>query len=148
MMKNQIYEFRVHRYRSRAAETVAETYLREPSQVAELLRTLTKNLAVEKFFAIYLNAKNRVIGYEVVASGTLTEVSVHPREVFRGAILASAAALIVGHNHPSGDATPSTEDLEITHRLKKVGVLLGIPVLDHIIVGDHGYSSGGEDRDS
>ena len=78
----------------------------------------------------------------MVGLGSLTEVAVHPREVFRGAMIAGAAAVILAHNHPSGDPKPSADDVKLTQRLVEVGVLLGIPVLDHVIVAqDRDYVS-------
>jgi DNA repair protein RadC len=92
----------------------------------------------EEFWVIYLDGRNRPRGSIMVSAGTLNQSLVHPREAFRGAIVAGAAAIIVCHNHPSGDPTPSREDLSITSRLRQVGELVGIKVLDHIIIGDEG----------
>jgi DNA repair protein RadC len=83
-----------------------------------------------------LDRKNRVIGINLVSIGSLTAAVVHPREVFKPAILANAAALIVCHNHPNGDVQPSQEDRTLTRRLVEAGKLLGMEVLDHIILGD------------
>lgn len=88
----------------------------------------------EAFVVAFLNTKNRVIDHEVVSVGTLNSSIVHPREVFRNAIINKANAVILCHNHPSGDLTPSTEDINITRRLKETGKLLGIQVLDHLII--------------
>ncbi|OPZ62797.1 MAG: hypothetical protein BWY85_01968 [Firmicutes bacterium ADurb.Bin506] len=85
--------------------------------------------------------KNRLLRREEVTSGTATASLLHPREVFRPALRLGAAAVIVAHNHPSGDPTPSPEDLAITKRLAKVGSLIGIELLDHIIIGDNVYVS-------
>jgi DNA repair protein RadC len=89
----------------------------------------------ESFYAIHLDAQNRVLGVEEVAKGGIAHVEVHPREVFKSAILTNAAALLIGHNHPSGSPKPSEQDLEITRRLIGAGKLLGIPIRDHVIVG-------------
>ena len=88
-----------------------------------------------------LDAKNRLISRETVSVGHLTAALVHPREVFKAAILANAAAIALVHNHPSGDPEPSREDVEITRRLVKAGELLGIPVLDHVVVTRRGHVS-------
>jgi DNA repair protein RadC len=88
-----------------------------------------------------LNTKNQVMAVETISIGTLNSSLVHPREVFKSAVLKSAAAMILVHNHPSGDPAPSKEDLEITRRLAEVGKLIGIEVLDHIIIGDHVFIS-------
>jgi DNA repair protein RadC len=85
------------------------------------------------FAALLLDAKHRIIGVHVVSIGSLTESPAHPREVFRAAIVAGAAAVIFGHNHPSGDVTPSPEDVATTRRLIEAGMLLGINVLDPVI---------------
>jgi DNA repair protein RadC len=90
--------------------------------------------AQECFGVLYLNAKHACVGVQTVAMGSLMDVSVHPREVFRGAVIAGAAAIILTHNHPSGDTAPSADDIRITERLKNAGELLGVPVLDHVIV--------------
>ena len=90
----------------------------------------------EHFLCVHLDGKNRLSCVDRVAVGSLNSAIVHPREVFKTALLSSAAALILIHNHPSGDPTPSREDLELTGRLKEAGELLGIKVLDHVIIGD------------
>ncbi len=83
-----------------------------------------------------LNGKNDVLGFNVASTGSLTAALVHPREIFKPAILANAAALILVHNHPSGDPDPSPEDRAITSRLKEAGEIVGIRVLDHVVIGD------------
>jgi DNA repair protein RadC len=88
-----------------------------------------------------LTTKHRVIAYHEVSRGTLDATLVHPREVFKVALLANAAAIILTHNHPSGDPSPSPDDVQLTRRLVEAGVLLGVEVLDHIIVGDGRYYS-------
>ena len=88
-----------------------------------------------------LSTKHRVIAYHEVSRGTLDSTLVHPREVFKAALLANAAAIVVSHNHPSGDPSPTMDDLEVTTRLVAAGEILGIVVLDHIVVGDGHYFS-------
>ena len=95
----------------------------------------------EHFVVLHLDVKNRLVSREVVSIGHLSCALVHPREVFKGAILANAASIALVHNHPSGDTEPSREDLDITKRLSKAGELLGIPVLDHVIVTTKGFVS-------
>jgi DNA repair protein RadC len=95
----------------------------------------------EYFIAFHLDAKNQVIGYQVVSHGTLTASLVHPREVFKAALLSNANAIIVAHNHPAGSLSPSQEDLSTTETLIKAGDLLGVKVMDHIIVGAVGLNS-------
>jgi len=104
--------------------------------VYDLLYKRVRKLDREHFFVIPLNAKNQVIGINLVSMGSLTSSVVHPREVFKPAILVSAASIILAHNHPSGDPMPSREDKEITIRLQQVGDILGIKVVDHIIFGE------------
>jgi len=112
--------------------------LRAPGAVAGLLRPHLEHETVERFVALFLNGKHRIMGFTEVSRGTLTSSLVHPREVFAPALRELAAALIVAHNHPSGDPEPSFEDIEVTKRLSEAGKLLGVPLLDHIIVGEGG----------
>jgi len=95
----------------------------------------------EVFYCLHLDSRHRIISCEEVSRGSACNAPVHPREVYKGAILSSAAAVIAAHNHPSGDPTPSPDDREITDRLYQAGDLLGIPLLDHVIIGDGGYVS-------
>lgn len=111
-----------------------------PHQIYELFGGL-RHETKEHFIAIHLDGKNRIVCFDRVSVGSLNQSIVHPREVFKGAILSSAAALILVHNHPTGDPTPSAEDRAITKRLAEVGDLVGIRVLDHVIVGDGEYLS-------
>lgn len=108
--------------------------------VYELFRDLSKETK-EHFVALHLDGKNRIICYDTVSIGSLGASIVHPREVYKAALLSSAAAVLFLHNHPSGETTPSREDFEITRRLREAGELLGIRVLDHIIIGEMGYYS-------
>jgi DNA repair protein RadC len=111
-----------------------------PADVDRLLRGRIANLDRENFVAVLLNTKNEVIETPTVSVGTLSSSLVHPREVFKPAIRASAASVILAHNHPSGKAEPSLEDREITRRLCEAAGILGIEVLDHVIVGDNYFS--------
>ncbi len=90
---------------------------------------------------ILLDGRNRVIGESQISQGTLTASLVHPREVFRPAIRSAAAALVLVHNHPSGDPEPSAEDLNVTHRLVEAGEIVGIRIVDHVVVADRGFYS-------
>ncbi|QWV94892.1 DNA repair protein RadC [Geomonas oryzisoli] len=94
----------------------------------------------EHFIALHLDGKNRIVCCDMVSTGSLNQSIVHPRELFKTALLSSAAAVILLHNHPTGDPTPSTEDLTITRRLQEAGDLIGVRVLDHIVIGDSYYS--------
>jgi len=96
---------------------------------------------VEWFYVVLLNRKNRPLGRLAVTKGTANSTLVHPREVFRPAVLAGASAIVCVHNHPSGVSDPSTADLKITRQLRESATVLDIDLLDHIIVGDPGYYS-------
>lgn len=109
-----------------------------PNDAAKILRRYLEHEDREHFVTLMLDVKNRVIGIHTVSIGTLNAAIISPREVFKAAILSNAASIILGHNHPSGDATPSPEDIQITERLKKAGALLDIEVLDHVIIGESG----------
>lgn len=95
----------------------------------------------EVFVLLHLDGKHRVAGVHIVSVGCASNTPVHPREVFKAAILTNATAVIALHNHPSGDPSPSREDRDITDRVKQVGELLGIPLIDHIVVGAEGFYS-------
>jgi len=99
------------------------------------------NLDREHFFAVYLDSRQKIIKEELLFIGSLNESVVHPREIFKPAIAESAAAIILLHNHPSGNPEPSEEDLRVTKELTEVGKLLGIELLDHIIIGNKSYYS-------
>jgi DNA repair protein RadC len=96
---------------------------------------------VEKFFVLLLDNKNRLLRIVLASLGSLTSSVVHPREIYRPVIKEAAAAVIFCHNHPSGDPTPSKEDIEITRRLREVGDLVGVRVLDHVVIGKGRYVS-------
>ncbi|GBE04787.1 MAG TPA: JAB domain-containing protein [Nitrospirae bacterium] len=110
-------------------------------QVYDYYRPRFYGLKKERFLCAMLNSKNRVFKESVVSDGTLTSSLVHPREVFRYAIKEAAASVLFIHNHPSGDPTPSRDDIEITERLAATGKIVGINVLDHIIISDGKYIS-------
>jgi DNA repair protein RadC len=112
-----------------------------PRAAAEYLLPLYGALPVEQFGVILLDTKHRVLRTRILSVGTLDASVVAPREVFREATAVNAAAVIVFHNHPSGDPTPSTDDVELTQRLVAAGVVMGISVIDHIILGDVRYCS-------
>lgn len=112
-----------------------------PTQIFNHFHYRFRDKRREYFVALLLDGKNRIIREEQVSEGSLNQSIVHPREVFSRAVKDSAAAVILVHNHPSGDPSPSREDREITRRLKEAGDLLGIKVLDHIITGDGNYFS-------
>jgi len=113
-----------------------EAYLVDSTKSAcelPVIRELLQGADREMFLCIHLSTKNRVISWEVVAIGSLDSSVVHPRELFKGAILANAASVILVHNHPSGDPTPSRADVRLTGRMVEAGEILGISVLDHVV---------------
>lgn len=112
-----------------------------PGDVASLLMGEMRYFDREHFRVVLLNAKHRIIDIVTVSVGCLDSSLVHPREVFKECLRRNSACIILVHNHPSGDPTPSTDDVAITRRLASSGLILGIEVLDHIIVGDNRYSS-------
>ncbi len=116
--------------------TDAEYVIRAPEDVARLLRPRARTLEQETFWVLLLDAKNRLKGQPLdVTQGILDASLVHPREVFREAVRAASAAIVVAHNHPSGDPTPSAEDVRITRQLVSAGRVVDIKVLDHVVVG-------------
>jgi len=106
-----------------------------PERIADLLREQNRVYQVENFQVVLLNTRRRLIRWEPISQGTLDTLLVHPREVFKSAIAAGAAAIVLAHNHPSGDPTPSESDIKVTRDLIRAGQLLKIEVLDHIILG-------------
>ena len=116
--------------------TTTALQVRGPGDLAGLLRRELGGLDREHFLGLFLDARHRVVAVRTVSVGTLNASLVHPREVFRPAVALQAAAVIVAHNHPSGCARPSGDDLELTRRLARCGSLLGIELLDHLVVGD------------
>ena len=113
----------------------AAPILDTPERVAELLREENRLFEVETFQSVLLNSRRRLIRVEQISQGTLDTLLVHPREVYRSAIAANAHAIIIVHNHPSGDPTPSEADIKVTRDLIRAGQLLKIDLLDHIVLG-------------
>lgn len=115
--------------------------VRSPGDAADYVMDELRYLKKEHFVCLFLNTKNHIIARETLSIGTLNASLVHPREVFRAAIKCSSASIICVHNHPSGDPTPSPEDVSLTTRLAEAGQLVGIEVLDHLVIGDGKYVS-------
>lgn len=116
-------------------------FINSPDDVNKIVQSYLNGVDREHFVVLLLNRKNGIIGINTVSVGDLSSSIVHPREVFKPAIVAGAASIIVAHNHPSGDPAPSRDDINVTTRLKEAGDILGINVLDHIIIGDGCYIS-------
>jgi DNA repair protein RadC len=115
--------------------------IKRPADASDLIMEELRYQTVEHFMCLFLNTKNQVTARETLSVGTLNASLVHPREVFREAIKRGSASIICAHNHPSGDPTPSPEDIALTRRLREAGELVGIDVLDHLIIGDGKYVS-------
>ncbi len=125
----------------RGARRRALEPIREPAMVARFIRGVVQRDAREHFITILLDARHRPIAYQITSIGTATASLVHPREVFQVAVGLGACGLIVAHNHPSGDPSPSREDESITGRLAQAGELIGIRLLDSVVVTDSGWVS-------
>ena len=136
------FQLRVRRVRVAEGQVpYAGDSVKTPEAVATMARSLIGDSAQEHFYVFFLDAKNRVIGCSEIARGGMDMCLVDPRILFRTAILAGAASLIVAHNHPSGDASPSREDQELTRRLRQGAQLLGIGLLDHVVVTADDFES-------
>ncbi len=115
--------------------------IKDPQSIVKSIRAGMKDKAKEHFKLILLNSRNKIIGISTISIGTLNANLVHPREVFKEAIMHNASSVVLAHNHPSGDPEPSEADLEITKRLIDAGKIMGIDVLDHIIITKTGFMS-------
>ena len=133
MYRIPIYQVRLVRDGS---QPTARKKVDSPSTAAQVLQQYLDGADREHFVVLLLDTQNQIIGIHTVTVGTLDASLVHPREVFKTAILANAASVLLAHNHPSGDPTPSPDDSVLTTRLRSAGTLLGVEVLDHIVVGD------------
>lgn len=136
--------FTVKQFKEKGARYDLESkFIRSPQDAYSIIQTVLdlEHEAVEKFGIVTLTTKNSVAGVHVISVGNLNSAIVHPREVFKAAILNNAASLVCFHNHPSGDPTPSQEDVTMTRRLIEAGELMGIELLDHIIIGESRYVS-------
>jgi DNA repair protein RadC len=128
-----IYEYSLQRQQTM---TMKEEHLSEPAGVAAVLRGLCLHEKEQEYFYVFfLDAKNKVKGYSLVTIGLVDQTQVHAREVFRMAILQGCSRIILAHNHPSGDCTPSAKDISCTRGLIEAGKIIGIEVLDHVIIG-------------
>jgi DNA repair protein RadC len=129
----------------RAIERVHQRdVLANAEDIFRLVGPRLTGVAQEVFFAIGMDVRNQLLEVVEVARGSVAAVEVHPREVFRPLVRMAAAGAVLVHNHPSGDPTPSSEDLELTRRMREVGKLLGIPIVDHVVIGEGSFRSVGE----
>ncbi len=132
---------------TRPAFTARGTILEGPKQLVEdTLADYLSDRATEVFLVLYVSVRNAVIGFTEFTSGSVSGVEVHPAGIMRDALLVGAAAMVTVHNHPSGDATPSAEDRELWKRLREVGLIMGVPVVDNLVVGDGQFFSEEEGR--
>ncbi|MFD2046221.1 DNA repair protein RadC [Ornithinibacillus salinisoli] len=115
--------------------------IRSPEDGADYIMEEMRSLKQEHFVVLFLNTKNQIIHRQTIFIGSLNASIVHPREVYREAVKRSAASIIVAHNHPSGDPTPSQEDILVTRRLVDSGKMIGIELLDHLVIGDRKFVS-------
>ena len=132
--------------RASAESTVEADRIRGPADVFRRMGPRLRDLPQEEFHALLLNTRHRVVREVAVTRGLLDASLIHPREVFRAAVTEGAAGIIIVHNHPSGDPTPSADDRSVTRQLTSAGKALGIPVLDHVIVGAETFTSLAEDE--
>ncbi len=133
--------YHIELVRDRSIKVEPRTAIHNPDDVVAILQDELLKSDREKLICLLLNAKNAVIGMDIVSVGSLTASIAHPREIFKCAILKNAAAIILSHGHPSGDPTPSREDIQLTERVSKAGEILGIKLLDHVIIGELGHYS-------
>jgi DNA repair protein RadC len=129
------------RYRPTTSRLDGRKRLRTPTELVQVITPLIADECAEVFVIVCLTTKQRLLCVHEVSRGSLDSTVVHPREVFRAAALANAAVIALAHNHPSGDPTPSPDDIALTARLVNAGAVMGINVVDHIIIGEGSYFS-------
>ena len=142
MKRINVYSVQLVREKSKMIESDNKR-IKSPEDAYLLLDAIfdLSNKTKEHFVMLALSTKNDIVGAHTIHIGSLNSSIVHPREVFQLAILNNAAAIIVCHNHPSGEVTPSSEDIIVTERLQEAGKIIGIDVLDHVIIGHHNFIS-------
>ncbi len=121
--------------------SIIKQKIRSAEDLYSLFRLKILNVKQEKLFAVFLNTKNEIINYETIFIGTQNQSITHPREIFNAAIKNSAMKIILIHNHPTNDVTPSEEDITFTNNIKEIGDLLKIPLIDHLIIGENNFFS-------
>lgn len=127
--------------RMQQMKPVERYIIRSPEDGADFVMEEMRSLNQEHFICLFLNTKNQVLHRQTIFIGSLNASIVHPREVFKEAVKRSAASIICAHNHPSGDPTPSQEDIQVTRRLQECGKMIGIELLDHLVIGDRKFIS-------
>ncbi len=135
--------YRIPRYRVQLVREgsiqVDDRHYSTPEAAAEAFQAYLGDVDREHFLVMLLDTKNKIIGINTVAIGSLNATLVHPREVYKPAVSVNAASVILAHNHPSGDTSPSEDDITMTRRLVEAGGIMGIPVLDHVVLGERGH---------
>lgn len=109
--------------------------LKNPQEIVAVMATVLENEVIEVCYVLFLTTKTGLIHYHQLSRGTINTALVHPREVYQAALLVNASCIVLVHNHPSGDPTPSPDDIAVTHRVRDAGQVIGIELLDHVIVG-------------
>ena len=137
--------YRLPRYRvtlvREGSYSNSSNHIRTPEDVVSILSADYDNAVVETALMLALDTKNKIIGVFTISTGSLNASIIHPRDIFQRAILSNAASVILAHNHPSGDPTPSSEDIELTGKLVEAGKVMDIAILDHVIIGDGKFVS-------
>ncbi|NLV22197.1 MAG: DNA repair protein RadC [Syntrophomonadaceae bacterium] len=127
--------------RRTALDVKIKDFIHSPEDVSQLLMEEMRYYDREFLYGLYMDRKGGLISKEIISIGSLSSSIVHPREVFKAAVKCSAASVIIAHNHPSGDPTPSREDFDITRRLVEAGKIMGIELIDHLVIGHKSYCS-------
>jgi len=136
-----VTRYRIALVREEETEVPSRLKLSTPRAAYRFLKTLLADADREQFVSLCLSTRNDLVGYNVISVGSVNASIVHPREVFKAAILLNASALVIAHNHPSGDPAPSREDREVTRALSEAGQVLDVPLYDHVILGEDRYFS-------
>lgn len=137
----KVPEYKVMLVRDSGTITAPKKAIKSPDDVSSVFQSYIDGMDREVFVIAMLDRKGNLLGLNTVSVGGLFSAPVHPREVFKPAIIIGAASIILCHNHPSGNSDPSKEDIDVTKRLAEAGELLGIEILDHVVIGDGGYTS-------
>ena len=139
--KTLIWKFKETTFKYPELSEIPKKKITSPEDLFKLFQPLLKEESKEVFLVVWLSSANRVVGFEIVSSGSLNSSIVDPRGVFRGAIIANCASIIIAHNHPSGNIEPSNEDILLTKKLVEVGKIIEINIFDHIIFAEDKYTS-------
>jgi DNA repair protein RadC len=138
-VKQSVNIYSLRMVKESTASYTVDNPIKSPAEAVHMMNQIfdLEHQPNELFIILCVDIKNKIAGAHVISQGTLNSSLVHPREVFKAALLNNASSIIVAHNHPSGDPAPSTEDIETTKRLMSAGTILGVAVLDHVIIGEN-----------